>query len=69
MDWFGAVTSLLGGFLNGQDVRISTTIWLTSNIAFIVWGLILGHNYAIGLMNVAHLVINSRTLIIRWRKP
>ena len=68
MDWIGTLTGIAGAIIVIKDVRIATFIWLTSNIAFVCWGLYTG-TLSIIALNAIYFIINSVTLIIRWRKP
>jgi len=68
IDWIALVTGLAGAYINGKNVRISTSVWLVSNVCWIVWG-IKTHNWTVVIQNIAFLAINTRTLILRWERP
>lgn len=68
MDYIAVIAGITGAVINSKDVRLSTTIWLLSNLSFIVWATYT-NTYSILILNVVYLIINSRTLIVRWHKP
>src|SRR3989304_7509509 len=67
MDWFAASTSIIGAFINAHDARVATAVWLTSNVTFLIWSAST-RTWSIFILNLVHLVINIRTLIVRYRK-
>lgn len=67
MDWFGTITGILGAIINAEDVRVSTIIWLTSNIAFLIWSAST-KNWSIFILQAFYLAINTRTLVVRYKR-
>jgi len=68
MDWLGSVLGIAGVLTAIKDIRIATSIWLISNIAFLIWGII-SYAPSIAIMNFIYLSINIATIVIIWRKP
>lgn len=67
-DSIGMICGMLGASANIGDVRISTSIWLVSNIGWLVWGL-RNRVWTQVAMQVFYLVINVTALVVRWGNP
>ena len=67
MDWFGTITGILGAIFIAIDVRISTIIWLSSNIAYLIWSANT-ETWSIFTLQAVYLVINIGALIVRCKR-
>jgi hypothetical protein len=67
-DTIGMLCGMLGASANIGDVRISTSIWLVSNVGWLVWGL-RNRAWKLVAMQVFYLVVNVMALVVRWNNP
>ena len=64
--YLGTTLSLLGAFLNARKKRICWTIWLVSNVVWVIYGLYKPAPSVIAL-NITFACVNVYGLI-NWRK-